>query len=191
MKKNMLLIFCLVAISLNSQNILLQENFQDWTAEPGLASAPPSTSPSGVDYTITKKLFDGKTDGTFTSNAIIVEPLKAIGSSGIAEGNGKPTKGRVALKGAKNYLELPKLPSVGTVKIKANVGTDSKEFKLQASTNGYFEDIPGTVTTCEKAVTKQYIFNLSFSTPTILRILPTSGSGVYIWDIEISSYSEK
>jgi hypothetical protein len=93
------------------------------------------------------------------------------------------------MKGAKTYLQLPLLPSVGVVNIKASVGTDLKEFKLQASTGGVFEDIPGTVTACSKAVIKLYTFKLTYSTPTTLRIVPTSGSGVYIWDIEIYSYS--
>jgi hypothetical protein len=188
-KKITLLLFCLATLIVNAQVLLLQETFQDWKSEAGIAPVPPSTSPSGVEYTFTKKLLDGKTDGTFTSNSIIVAPTQSIGTSGAAEGNGNPSRGRIAMKGAKTYLELPKLPSIGVVNIKASVGTDLKEFKLQASTGGAFEDIPGTVTACSKAVTKLYTFNFTYSTPTTLRIVPTSGSGVYIWDLEIFSYS--
>lgn len=174
----------------NAQDVLLRETFQDWKAEIGLAPVPPSTSPSGVEYSFTKKIFDGKTDGTFTSNAIIVAPNQSTGTSGTAEGNGNPSKGRVVIKGAKNYLQLPQLPSVGLVNIKASTGTDLKEFKILASTDGkIFEDVSGTVTPCLKSVIKTYTFNLNFSTPTTLRIVPTSGSSVNIWDVEVYSFS--
>ena len=191
MKKITWLLLSLIVFTANAQVILLQENFQDWTPEQGIAPVPPSKSPGGVEYSITKKLYDGKTEGIFKSNALIVSPAQSIGEPGRAEGNDKPTPGRVAIKGAKNYLELPKLQSIGQVKIKANAGTDLKEFKLQAATNGYFEDIPETVTACPKAVTKLYTYNLKFATPTTLRIVPLSGSSIYIWDLEISSYSNK
>lgn len=184
-----LLLLCIATMIAKSQVLLLQETFQDWKAEVGIAPVPPSTSPSGVEYTFTKKLIDGQTDGTFSSNAIIVAPTQSIGTSGAAEGNGNPSKGRIVLKGAKNYLQLPQLPSVGIVNIKASAGTDLKEFKIQASSDGkLFEDVPQTVTPCSKAVIKLYTFNLTYSIPTTLRILPTSGSSVNIWDVEVFSY---
>lgn len=187
----LLLFFCCTLLIANAQTLLVKENFQDWKAEVGIAPEPPSKSPTGVEYTITKKLADGKTDGTFSSNALIVSPTQSIGTPGEAEGNAAPSKGRIAMKGAKNYLQLPQLPSIGKVVIKASAGTDLKEFKLQASTGGSFKDLPETVTPCLKAVTKEYTFTLNFSTPTTLRIAPNSGSGIYIWDLEVYSYSTK
>jgi hypothetical protein len=188
MKTKILFLFCCSIFVANAQELLIKENFQDWKAETGIAPVPPSNSPTGVEYTITKKLADGTTEGTFTSNALIVSPEQSIGNQGRAEGNGNPSNGRVALKGAKNYLQLPQLPTIGKVVIKASAGTDLKEFKLQASVNGgMFEDIAETVTPCLKTVTKEYVFNLNFAKPTTLRIVPTSGSGIYIWDIEIYS----
>ena len=148
---------------------------------------PPSTSPTGVEYTITKKLADSKTEGTYFSNELIVSPGQSIGASGRAEGNGSPSNGRIAIKGAKNYLQLPQLPSIGKVVIKASAGTDLKEFKLQASIGNRFVDIPETVTPCLKAVTKEYVFNLNYNQPTTIRIVPTSGSSINIWDVEIYS----
>jgi len=184
------MLVCFITLVANAQIVLLQETFQDWTPEIGLAPVSPSKSPTGVEYSISKKLYDGKTEGTFTSNAIIVSPDQSIGTSGKAEGNGNPSNGRVAIKGAKNYLQLPQLPSVGIVNIKASVGTDLKEFKLQAVTDGgAFEDIDGTVSSCKKDVIKLYTFNLTYASPTTLRIVPTSGSGVYVWDLEVYSYS--
>jgi hypothetical protein len=185
------LIISLFILTTKAQTLLLQETFQDWTAEPGLAPIPPSKSPNGVDYSFTKMLFDGKTEAKFESNSIIVEPEKNAGNAGKAEGNGNPSNGRIALKGAKNYLQLPELPSVGKVIIKASVGTDLKEFKLQASAGSWFDDIAGTTTSCSKEVIKEYIFDLNYSKPTTLRIVPTSGSAVYIWDIQIYSSSNK
>ena len=96
------------------------------------------------------------------------------------------------MKGAKNYLQLPQLPSVGLVNIKASAGTDLKEFKIQVSSDGkVFEDIPETVTPCSKAVIKLFTFTFNYTTPTTLRILPTSGSSVNIWDVEVYSFLPK
>jgi len=187
MKAQILFLLCCSFFVANAQELLVKENFQDWKAEMGIAPVPPSTSPTGVEYTMTKKLADGKTEGTFTSNALIVSPEQSIGASGKAEGNANPSKGRIAIKGAKNYLQLPLLPTIGKVVIKSSTGTDGKEFKLQASTGDRFEDIPETITPCLKALTKEYVFNLNYSKPTALRIVPTSGSSINIWDIEIYS----
>lgn len=192
MKKiKILLVLSLASLMASAQTLLIQENFQDWKPEAGIAPIPPSKSPGGVEYSITKKLFDGKTDGTFTSNALIVSPEQSTGKQGKAEGNDNPSKGRIAIKGAKNYFQLPLLPSVGKIILKVNVGTDMKGFKLQASTGGAFEDIAGTETECSNEVTKAYTFNLNYSKPTTIRIVPTSGSSVYIWDLEVYSYSKK
>jgi hypothetical protein len=179
--KKRLLIFIILAGSFlaNAQTLLIRENFQDWKAQD-----------SAMNYSVTKLLADGKSQGTFISNYMIVAPLQSIGSSGKAEGNGNPSNGRVAIKGAKNYLQLPELPSIGLVKIKASVGTDQKEFKIQVLKGSSFVDVPGTLTACSKSPTKMYAFDMEFSKPTVIRILPTSGSNLYIWDIEIYSYSK-
>jgi len=191
MKKTILLLSILFATITNAQVLLLQENFQDWKPA-GIAPEPPSKSPTGVEYTFTKKLEDGKTQGTFTSNAIVVQPEQSIGTPGRADGNGSPTNGRIIMKGTKTYLQLPQLPSVGKVIIKASAGTDLKEFKIQASADGKeFEDVDNTVTPCEKALTKAFTFNLSFAKPTVLRICPNSSSAINIWDIEIYALSKK
>lgn len=191
--KKLALLFsvCFMTIIAQSQVLLLQETFQDWKAETGIAPEPPSKSPTGVEYSFTKKLYDGKTDGTFTSNSLIVSPEQSIGKQGKADGNANPSKGRLSIKGAKNYLQLPQLPSVGKIVLKVSVGTDTKEFKLQASTGGSFEDIEGTVTSCSNEVTRAYTFNLNYPKSTTIRIVPTSGSSVYIWDLEVYSFSKK
>lgn len=183
-----LLMLILASVAMQAQTILLQETFQDWTAEAGIAPEPPSKSPTGVPYTITKRLFDGKTDGTFTSNALIVAPTQSIGAPGAAEGNGSPSKGRIVMKGTKTYLELPKLPSVGEISIKASAGTDLKEFKLQVLNGTVFEDVPNSVTPCAKEVTKVFTFNLNSASPTTLRIVPNSNSSINIWDLQVLSY---
>ncbi|MFZ4455956.1 MAG: hypothetical protein ACOYOT_07020 [Bacteroidales bacterium] len=188
MKKHFfLLLFCFIAFIANAQVVLIQENFQDWKAEQGIAPEPPSKSPTGVAYSITKKLFDGKTDGTFSSNALIVSPAQSTGAAGEAAGNGSPSKGRIVIKGTKSYLELPKLSSIGQVVIKASAGTDLKEFKLQVLNGVVYEDIPNSVTPCEKAVIKAFTFNLAYSVPTTLRIVPNSSSSINIWDIQVMS----
>jgi hypothetical protein len=181
MKRNLTFLFLLLAsIAANAQTVLLQETFQDWNAQDTI-----------LNYTITKKLYDGKTDGTFTSNALIVAPNKAIGAGGAAEGNANPTKGRIGMKGASTYLQLPELQSVGKVSIKASSGTDLKEFKLQVLKKGNFVDIPGTESPCYKTLTKLFTFSLNFSSPTTLRIAPTSGGSIFIWDLQVESYDSK
>jgi hypothetical protein len=183
-----LILILLAAIATNAQVVLLQENFQDWTAEPGTPSAEAGKANTGVPYTITKKLFDGKTEGTFTSNSIVVSPAQSIGKSGTAEGNGSPSKGRIAIKGTSTYLQLPQLSSIGQVNIKASAGTDLREFKLQVLKNGSYEDIPGTLTACSKTVTKLFTFNLAFANPTTIRIVPASSSTIFLYDLEVYSY---
>jgi hypothetical protein len=192
MKKTLtLLLILLASVTLKAQVVLIQETFQDWKAEPGTAPVAPEKSYTGLPYTITKKLFDGKTEGTFTSNAIIVAPNQSIGSPGAAEGNGSPSKGRIAMRGKETYLQLPQLASVGQVNIKANAGTDQREFKLQVSTGGSFEDIPGTVSACAKAVTKLFTFNLNYSSPVTIRIVPASNSSIFIYDLQVLSKAAK
>lgn len=191
-KTTLLFIIVLFSAIADAQVLLLQENFQDWKAEAGIASEPPGKSATGVEYSFTKTLVDGKTQGTFISNSLVVAPEQSIGATGRADGNDNPSNGRVVIKGTKTYLQLPQLPSVGQVIIKANAGTDLKEFKIQFSTDGKnFEDVPNSITPCEKAITKAYSFKLEFSAPTTLRILPNSNSSINIWDIEVYSYSKK
>jgi hypothetical protein len=181
MKRNfVLLLFLFAAILANSQTVLLQETFQDWNAQD-----------TAINYTISKKLFDGKTIGTFTSNSLVVSPEQNIGKAGKAEGNANPSKGRIAIKGAKSYLQLPELASVGLINVKASSGKDLREFKLQVLTGGSFEDIPGTVTPCSNIITKQYTFKLKYSKQTTIRIVPTSGSRIYLYDLEVFSYPSK
>jgi hypothetical protein len=190
MKKTLtLLLIFLAAITVNAQVVLLQETFQDWKAEPGTPAVETGKPNTGVPYTITKKLFDGRTEGTFISNAIIVTPDQSIGTTGRAEGNGNPSNGRIAMRGTTTYLQLPELPGIGKVNIKASSGTDLKEFKIQVLKNGSYEDVPGTVTACSKTVTKLFTFNLSCSTPTTIRIVPVSNSTIFFYDLEVYSYS--
>jgi len=172
-----IILLCLIAFATHAQEVLIQENFQDWTAQD-----------SAMNYSISKKLFDGKTLGSFTSNFLIVKPKQSIGKTGTAEGNGNPTKGRVAIKGTTTYLQLPECKSIGKINIKASVGTDLKGFKLQLLKNGAYEDIAGTETSCSKTVTKLYTFNLKFASPCTIRIVPTASSNVFIYDLEVLSY---
>ncbi|MHC1705664.1 MAG: hypothetical protein AB9846_17315 [Tenuifilaceae bacterium] len=181
MKRNFILLLFLFAVFVaNSQTVLIQETFQDWN--------PQDTA---ISYTLTKKLFDGKTNGTFTSNALVVDVKKPIGVGGTAEGNGNPSKGRVIIKDKTSYLQFPELKSVGKINIKASSGKDLKEFKLQVLKDGYFVDIPGTVTPCMKTVTKLFTYDFTYSKPTTIRIVPNSGGKIFIWDLEVFSYSTK
>lgn len=54
-KTILLLLIFFTTFSLQAQQILLQENFQDWNPEQGLAPVPPSTSSTGIAYSLTKK----------------------------------------------------------------------------------------------------------------------------------------
>jgi hypothetical protein len=173
MKRNIfILIFLVASIAVNAQIVLLQETFQDWTAQD-----------TAISYSISKKLFDGNTEGTFTSDALVVSPNKAIGEGGVADGNSNPSKGRIVIRGKESYLQLPELSSIGQVNIKASAGTDLKEFKLQVLKNGVFIDITGTESSCMKTVTKLFTFNFSYSSPATLRIVPTSNGKIFIWDV--------
>lgn len=113
-----------------------------------------------------------------------------MGAAGTAEGNGNPSNGRIAIRGAKNYLQLPLLPSVGKITVTANAGTDLKSFKLQEQNGSQFDDIAGTETECAKAIIKSFTFNINRSTPTLIRLVPTSGSVVYFWDIKVDAFTK-
>jgi hypothetical protein len=171
-----ILIFILTAITLQAQVLLLKETFQDWKAQDTL-----------LPYSITKKLADGKTEGTFTSPALIAEPAKNIGKAGKAVGNSTPSKGRIVIPNKTSYLQLPELSSVGDVLIKATTGKDLREFKLQELQNGTFRDIPGTTTACCDSITKQYLIKLSLNRPATLRIVPPANSKLSVWDLEVYS----
>ena len=159
------------------QVVLIRENFQNWTDQAVAGS-----------YSITKKLFDGTTDGTFTASSLIVESTKTIGSAGTAIGNGNPSVGRVAIAGTTSYLTLPQLPSIGTVNIKMNPGTTPNGYKLQVFDGiSTWTDIPGTATAGDKLITKLYTHNLSYTSPTQIRIIASQGGSVNIWDVEVYS----
>ena len=115
MRKITLFIIGLVSYAVNAQVVLIQENFQNWTAQ----------ATSGA-YTITKTLADGTTNGTFSADKLIVAPAQSIGGAGTATGNASPSTGRVVVGSTAGYLELPTLPTVGQILIKANIGTDQR-----------------------------------------------------------------
>ena len=172
------LLLALIAMTLlsNAQVVLIEENFQDWTAQ-GTSGA----------YTITKTLADGTTQGTFISDRLIVAPSQSIGSAG-TNGGASPTVGRVVIGSTAGYLELPQLPSVGQVQIKANIGTDLRTMKLQVKNGEAFEDIAGTTTEIRKDLILLFTFNLTYSGPTTIRIV-TSNSSLNLWDLVVSSYA--
>lgn len=188
-KLTLLLLSLVLVIFTQAQTLLLKENFQNWKAEAG--EVVPGKNNVGVSYKITKILADGATEGTFSSNSIIVNPEMKIGKAGVVEGNGNPTNGSIALKGTSAYLELPKLPSAGIVKIKAKVGTDENGFKLQVSEDGKkFKDVAGSSTICNKNVIRLFEINCSNVSPVILRVVPTSNYTVFIFDLEVYSYKK-
>lgn len=188
-KFTLLILSLFIAVSTQAQTLLLKENFQNWKAEAG--EEIPGKNNVGVSYKITKTLVDGVTEGTFSSNSIIVNPEMKIGKAGVIEGNVNPTNGSVAIKGTTTYLELPKLPSAGLVKIKAKSGTDEKGFKLQVSEDGKkFKDVAGSSTICNKAVIRLFEINCSNESPVIIRVVPTSNYTVYVFDVEVYSYKK-
>ena len=129
MRKFTFLLFAtfIISFTLKAQVVLVSENFQNWTAQ-GTSGA----------YTVTKKLADGTTDGTFSSDKLIVAPSQSIGAAGTASGNGSPTIGRVVVGSTAGYFELPTLPTIGQIQIKANIGTDLRTMKLQIKNGSVF-----------------------------------------------------
>ncbi len=176
MKKLITLLFASMTLSLSAQTLLIQENFQNWTAQ----------ATSGV-YSITKTITSGGQE-TFTSDKLIVQPSQSIGGAGTAAGNGNPSVGRVTIGSTNGYLELPTLPSVGKIQIKANIGTDQRTMKLQIkNTLGSFDDIPNSTIAVSKDVTALYEFEYEYATPTTIRVV-TSNSSLNIWDLAVYSY---
>lgn len=179
MKKifTLLLMLCMTVLAANAQSVIIQENFQDWPAQSVVGP-----------YTITKVLFDGTPNATFTASSLIVEPTQPIGSAGTATGNGSPSIGRVKIAGVTSELQLPQLPSIGVVNIKMSVGTDLNGYKLQVLDGVTWVDIPGTSAIGSKTVTKLFTHNLTYSTPTTIRIIANQSGSVNIWDVEVYSY---
>ncbi|MEI8086554.1 MAG: T9SS type A sorting domain-containing protein [Paludibacter sp.] len=158
---------------------LIKENFQDWTDQ----------STAGA-YSKTKTLYDGVSSGTFSSTSLIVASTVSIGSAGIAAGNSSPSVGRVIIAGTTSELTLPQLTSIGQVNIKASVGTDLNGYKLQVYDAGTsnWSDIANSTTQCSKTITKLFSYNLTYSTPTQIRVLASSGGGVNLWDLQVNPY---
>lgn len=159
------------------QVVLIQENFQNWTAQ-GTSGA----------YTITKTLADGVTNGTFTSDKLTVAPTQSIGAAGTNPAASSPSAGRVVIGSSNGYLELPSLTSIGQVKIKANIGTSQRIMKLQVKNGANFEDITGTLTAVAKDTILLYTFTLNYSSPSTIRIV-TTNSSLNVWDLEVTSYA--
>ena len=159
-------------------NPSILETFSDWNAQ----------SATGA-YSITKKIFDGITDGTFTSNNLIVSPSQSITSSGTATGNGRPTAGRLQIGNATNYIQLPVLLGISTITTKNNAGTTGSGFKLQSSINGTtWVDISGATVSLKQTVIEAVTFNINTSSNIYIRMLPLQGGSIYFWDLQVNPY---
>ncbi len=154
----------------------VKEIFSDWTDQ---VAGP---------LNVTKKLFDGTTDGTFTGLAIVVSSTAGIGGAGIIDGNGNPSIGRISFNDATAYLQLPQLPTVGQINIKSNVGTDNSGFKLQTWDGTTATDIPNTLTSCAKLTTKLFTFNLAYNSAKTIRIMTNQSGSVNLWDVQVNPY---
>ncbi|MBV5343609.1 hypothetical protein JZU68_08395, partial [bacterium] len=176
-KITLLLLMIITYIGVYGQVVLIKENFQNWTDQAVAGS-----------YSVTKKLFDGTTDGTFSGTLLKVESTSSIGSAGTAVGNGSPSAGRIIIAGTTSCLTLPLLPTIGTVNIKMNPGTTPNGYKIQVFDGiSSWTEIPGTATAGDKLVTKLYTHNLTYTTPTQIRIIASQGGSVNIWDLEVYS----
>jgi len=154
----------------------IKETFSDWTDQ----------AAGGVS--VTKKLVDGTTDGTFTGAAIVVSSTAGIGGAGTTDGNGNPSNGRISFNDATSYLQLPQLQTVGQINIKSNVGTDNNAFKLQTWDGATATDIPNTLTPCSKLITKLFTFNLAYNTAKTIRITTNQNGSVNLWDVQVNPY---
>jgi len=177
-KTTLVIVILLTTLMVNAQVLLVRENFQDWAVQATAGS-----------YTKTKMLADGTTNGTFTSSSLIVDPVASIGSAGTAVGNGNPSVGRVQIAGTTSALELPQLPSIGVVNIKMNPGTSPNGYKLQVYDGVTpWADIAGTTTAGDKNIIKLFTYNLTYASPTKIRIVANQGGSVSLWDVEVYSY---
>ena len=147
------------------------ENFGDWTA---------LTPAAAINFS--KTLNDG-TSGSYSSPTIVVAPIQSVGSAGGATGNARPSVGRIQFSGNGNYLQLPLLQNVSNLTVKSLNGS----FNLQSSTDGSsWNPIAGTTTANSTTVVMAYNFNLSYSTSKYIRLTATSGSSVYIYDLQVN-----
>ena len=154
-------------------NPTILENFGDWTAV---------SSAAAINFS--KTLNDGST-GIFSSASIIVTPGQSVGTAGAAMGNARPSAGRIQFSATGNYLQLPQLQNVSNLTVKSYNGP----FNLQSSTDGNtWSSIAGTTTTNNVIVVMAYNFNLGYSSSKYIRLVSTSGSNVYFYDLQVNPY---
>ena len=153
------------------------ENFQDWT---------PDQSAVGT-YSITKKLYDGVTNGTFAGTNMTVLAAQSIGSKGSAIGNANPSLGRITCTGSSNNFDLPVLTNIGRITLKAYGNSDGNGFKLQSSSDGStFTDIVGATIYLSGSAVGGVNVNLTYNTTTYIRFKPLNGSGNNIYDLQVN-----
>ncbi len=182
MKKYFIILFFLLEfVNLKGQEILLNENFQNWNPQPIAKFLYPP---------INKKLSNGQS-GIFRGSMFSVFPNRDAEYEGMEAENTHSTNGCLALSFNGAFLQLPDLISIGRLSINANSFTDQSSFKLQVFNSHNWVDIPGTQTKLAKNVIKQFTYDLNFPSNTTIRIYSNQNDSIKIWDIQVSSYSSK
>lgn len=164
------------SVSLINPTIL--ETFSTWTA----------VSASAVNQS--KLLYDGVTTGVFTCTTATILPSQSVGSAGTANGNARPSAGRLALGGTANPLVLPNVNNISTITIKAQAGTSGAGFKIQSSPDGvaaYTDVVSGSATFLSTVNTAATI-NVNSASNTYLKITPLQSGTIYLYDIQVNPY---
>ncbi len=180
MRFKIALLIAIICVSfVHSQSLLIQENFQNWT--PQIASKLFATN--------TKTIYNAVTMGTFIMGSTLIEPNTTWQSNGFNNDYKILSNGRVALCGHGSFLQLPELESIGRVSLTATGSENLNSLIIQVMNGKKWINIPKSKRIVDKLVAKKITFDFSYVSPTSIRIISSENSKIYLWDLEVYSFS--
>ncbi len=162
------ILFLLTSTAIFSQEVLIDTNIQDWTAQSTSGSYTQNITVQGVTKVI--KMTDCS-----------VTPTQSAPGAGTS---GECSKGRIVCASNKGVVELPELKDIGLIRINATTGSNDRSFALEKK-NGSNWDLLESFTT--QNTCGQFTYTLNASGAITLRMRSNTGSSLYIWDIYVES----
>jgi hypothetical protein len=99
---------------------------------------------------------------------------------------GASSDGRIIMDGKDAIVELPEVPSCGSIKINANSGSDDKKLTLQKKSGSSWVDVQEFNTSKTVA---DFVYELKSQNPVTLRLTNGTGS-MYLYEIWVTDYQK-
>lgn len=150
-----------------SQEVLIKENIQDWTAQSSSGNYTQDIQVKGELKTIT--LADCS-----------IQPNQSSPGAGASE---DCSRGRINCASNKGIITLPVLENIAFVRIHATTGSNDRSFALeQKQTDGSWILLESFTTQNQCG---EYTYVLNERNASTLRMRSNTGSSLYIWDIYV------